>query len=285
MLLVRVGRRKSTRRPAGLDSRVVVAAPPAPLVVAPVSPAAPRAVAAAPAPVLRPVPLLPGDRTRRRRAHFALVNVCTLASLGLGMSAIFLSMYGAVQAAAACLIGCVVFDGLDGGLARRLGVASPFGAQMDSLADMCSFGIAAPVVVYASIHSTAPTPAVAAACVLVAACAAIRLARFNVTPKDGRFFCGVPTTMTAAVLGLATLIGLRLPGTVAVAAIAMLALAMVSSFPYAKLARIARLPIWLWFAAAVGAFMDYRITFAALVTLYLASGPLVWLRDRQRQRA
>jgi CDP-diacylglycerol--serine O-phosphatidyltransferase len=214
--------------------------------------------------------------------RFALVNTCTLASLGLGMSAIFLSMHGAVQFAAGCLIGCVVFDGLDGALARRLGVASPFGAQMDSLADMCSFGIAAPVVVYAWMHASAPAAAVGAACALVAACAAIRLARFNVSAKDGRFFCGVPTTMTAAVLGLATLIGLRLPGTVAVGAITLLALAMVSSFPYPKLTRIARLPIWLWFAAAVGAFMDYRITFAALVALYLASGPLVWLRQRQR---
>jgi CDP-diacylglycerol--serine O-phosphatidyltransferase len=248
--------------------------------VAPVSPAV--QLTNQPPPAVRSAQLLPGVRTRRRRMHFALVNACTLASLGLGMSAIFLGMRGAVQPAAGCLIGCVVFDGLDGALARRLGVSSPFGAQLDSLADMCSFGIAAPVVVYAWMHASAPAAAVGAACALVAACAAIRLARFNVSPKDGRFFRGVPTTMTAAVLGLATLIGLRLPGTVAVGEITLLALAMVSSFPYAKLTRIARLPIWLWFAAAVGAFMDYRITFAALVALYLASGPLVWLRQRQR---
>ena len=100
-----------------------------------------------------------------------------------------------------CLVACVVFDGLDGALARKLGVASPFGAQMDSLADMCSFGLAAPVVVYASLAGTGRRAAAAvAACALVAACAAIRLARFNVSPKDGRFFCGVPTTMAAAVL-------------------------------------------------------------------------------------
>jgi CDP-diacylglycerol--serine O-phosphatidyltransferase len=227
-----------------------------------------------------PVPLLPGEPTLARRVRFAAVNACTMGSLVLGMSAIFLSMHGGVRWAALCLVGCVTFDGLDGALARRLGVASPFGAQMDSLADMCSFGIAAPVVVYASMHGTAQTGLVAAACVLVAACSAIRLARFNVSPKDGRFFCGVPTTMAAAVLGLAILIGLRPSGTVAVAAIAVLALAMVSGFPYAKLARIVKLPPWLWLAPAVGAFLDYRITFAALVALYLASGPMVWLRQR-----
>src|SRR4051812_31730141 len=156
--------------------------------------------------------LLPGAHTMRRRLSFALVNACTLASLGLGLMAIFLAMQGDVRIAAACLVACVGFDGLDGALARKLGVASPFGAQMDSLADMCSFGLAAPVVVYASLAHTVPTVAAAVACVLVAGCAAIRLARFNVSPKDGKFFCGVPTTMAAAVLALTVLVGLPPPG-------------------------------------------------------------------------
>jgi CDP-diacylglycerol--serine O-phosphatidyltransferase len=226
------------------------------------------------------IPLLPGVRTRKRRLRFAAVNACTLASLLLGLSAIFLAMQKDVRWAAACLVGCVIFDGLDGALARRLGVVSPFGAQMDSLADMCSFGVAAPVVVYASIHHTAPTLLVAGACALVAACAAIRLARFNVSPKDGRFFCGVPTTMAAGVFGLATLIGLRLPGSIAIAAVVALGLAMVSGFPYARFDRILRLPPWVWVPPVVGAFIDYRVTFAALVLAYLASGPLIWLRAR-----
>jgi CDP-diacylglycerol--serine O-phosphatidyltransferase len=199
----------------------------------------------------------------------------------LGMSAIFLSLHDQPRWAAALLVGCVTFDGLDGLLARRFGVVSPFGAQMDSLADMCSFGIAAPVVVYTSIHGSAPGALLAGACAMVACCAAIRLARFNVSPKDGRFFCGVPTTMAAAVLGLATLIGLRLPGPLAVGAIAVLALAMVSSFPYAKLARIVKLPPWLWLVPLVGVLLDYRVTFAALVGVYLLSGPFVWLRTRR----
>src|SRR6266540_1937056 len=102
----------------------------------------------------------------------------------------------------------------------RSGVASPFGAQMDSLADMCSFGIAAPVVVYAWLAGSAPTILVVSACALVAVCAAVRLARFNVSPKDGRFFCGVPTTMVAAVLALGTMISPAMPPGVQVAAVA-----------------------------------------------------------------
>jgi len=224
--------------------------------------------------------LLPGAHTMRRRVSFALVNACTLASLALGLTAIFLAMQGDVRIAAACLVACVGFDGLDGALARRLGVSSPFGAQMDSLADMCSFGLAAPVVVYAALAHTVPTAFAALACILVAGCAAIRLARFNVSPKDGKFFSGVPTTMAAAVLALAVLIELPLPGIAVLGGVALLAFAMVSSFPYAKLARLVKLPPWLWALPVVGAFVDARLTFALLVCAYLVSGPVMWLRAR-----
>ncbi|GIJ04222.1 CDP-alcohol phosphatidyltransferase family protein [Spirilliplanes yamanashiensis] len=225
--------------------------------------------------------LLPGEHTVARRVSFAVVNGCTLASLGLGMLAIFLAMRGDVRLAAAFLVACVIFDGLDGALARKLGVSSPFGAQMDSLADMCSFGLAAPVVVYASVAGTVPTGAAAVACGLVAACAMIRLARFNVSPKDGRFFCGVPTTMAAAVLALSVVIGLPVPGLVLLGGVALLAVAMVSSFPYAKLARLVKMPPWLWLVPLVGAFADWRLTFVLLVAAYLASGPVLWLRSRR----
>ncbi|EEP71651.1 CDP-alcohol phosphatidyltransferase [Micromonospora sp. ATCC 39149] len=227
------------------------------------------------------IPLLPGARTAARRAKFALVNACTLASLMLGINAIFVAMQGEVRLAALLLIACVLFDGLDGALARRFGVASPFGAQMDSLADMCSFGLAAPVVVYASLAGEAPRAAAAVAAALVAACAAIRLARFNVSPRDGRFFCGVPTTMAAAVLALTVALGLPLPGLVQIVGVALLAFAMVSSFPYAKLARLVKLPPWLWLAPVVGALVDVRLTFALIVVGYLVSGPVLWLRQRR----
>jgi len=227
------------------------------------------------------VPLLPGDQTLARRTRFVLVNACTVSSLMLGVSAIFLAVnHASVAWAALCLIACVVFDGLDGALARKLGVSSPFGAQMDSLADMCSFGIAAPVVVYAWLAGSAPAMLAMPACALVAVCAAIRLARFNVSPKDGRFFCGVPTTMVAAVLALGTLLAPEMPGPIRVLGVALLALAMVSSFPYAKLASLLRMPPWLLVLPAVGALIDYQLTFAGVVITYLLSGPVLWLRHR-----
>ncbi|WP_045744385.1 CDP-alcohol phosphatidyltransferase family protein [Actinoplanes rectilineatus] len=227
------------------------------------------------------IPLLPGEHTMSRRVSFALVNACTLSSLGLGLMAIFLAMDGNARIAAACLVACVAFDGLDGALARKLGVSSPFGAQMDSLADMCSFGLAAPVVVYASLAGSVPQYAAAIASALVAGCAAIRLARFNVSPKDGRFFCGVPTTMAAAVLALTVLIGLPLPGMVMLGGVTLLAFAMVSSFPYAKLARLLKLPPWLWLLPIVGALLQPRMTFVLIVAVYLVSGPILWMRAKR----
>jgi CDP-diacylglycerol--serine O-phosphatidyltransferase len=226
------------------------------------------------------VRLLPGARTVSRQLRFALVTSCTLASLSLGVLAILLAMSGEVRSAAVCLIGCVVLDGLDGALARRLGVSSPFGAQMDSLADMCAFGIAAPVIVYASVSGSVPAVAAVVACALVAACAGIRLARFTISPKDGRFFTGFPTTMAAAVLATAVLLDLPLPPTALLLGLAVLALAMVSSFPYPTLARLLRLPPWLWLAPLAGALLEPRLTFVALVAAYLLSGPVVWFCQR-----
>jgi CDP-diacylglycerol--serine O-phosphatidyltransferase len=266
------------RRRDGLSHDVIT--------VAPVSPAVaphPALVTARDEPSSFSIPLLPGERTVARRIRFALVNACTISSLMLGLSAIFIAInHGDVRIAASLLIACVAFDGLDGFLARRLGVASPFGAQMDSLADMCSFGLAAPVVVYAWLNDSSPSLVLVPACALVAACAAIRLARFNVSPKDGRFFCGVPTTMCAAVLALGTLIAPQMPPVLRITGVALLGLAMVSSFPYAKLARLVKLPPWVLVLPLIGALVDYRITFVLVVLAYLVSGPVLWLRQRHQ---
>lgn len=230
-------------------------------------------------------PLLPGPRTGARRARFAAVTVCTLASLTLGLVAILLAMRGEVALGAGCVLACVVLDGLDGALARRFSVASPFGAQMDSLADMCAFGIAAPVLVYTELAGQVPPPAAAGSVGLVAACAAVRLARFNVSPKDCRFFAGVPTTMAAAVLAVAVLVDPPLAPPVLLVAVVVLALGMVSAFPYPTVVQLLRLPAWLWLLPLVGAAVDAQTTLLALGTGYLAIGPALWLHRRAKGAA
>jgi CDP-diacylglycerol--serine O-phosphatidyltransferase len=228
------------------------------------------------------IPLLPGERTMARRIKFGLVQACTLSSLLLGMTAIFLAVTGKdPRLGALCLLACIAFDGLDGALARKFGVASPFGVQMDSLGDMTSFGIAAPVVVYSALDREIAMPVLVLACAMVAGCAAIRLARFNVSPKDGRFFCGVPTTMAATVLAVSVLIGLSLPAGVQVFGVVLLAIAMVSSFPYAKLTKVFKLPPWLLLVPVVGVVLNPQVTFGLIVLVYLVSGPLLWARERR----
>jgi len=227
------------------------------------------------------IPLLPGERTVARRIKFALANGCTVASLMLGMAAAFLAINGELRLAAIAVLACVVLDGCDGGLARKFGVASPFGAQMDSLADLSSFGVATGIVVFSWLTASgASQVAAGAASALIVVCAAIRLARFNVSPKSGRYFCGVPTTMTAAVLALATQLSPPMPAWALVAAVAMFAIAMVSSFPYAKLAKVLKLPPWLLVLPVIGVLVDVKLAFVVVVLGYLVSGPLLALRQR-----
>jgi CDP-diacylglycerol--serine O-phosphatidyltransferase len=242
-------------------------------------------VTADPAAAPTTIPLLPGERTPVRRLKFAVANGCTVASLLLGMTAIFLAIGHDFRLAALALLACVVFDGCDGGLARKFGVASPFGAQMDSLADLSSFGVATGIVMFEWLVADGTNRMLAGpACALIAVCAAIRLARFNVSPKDGRFFCGVPTTMVAAVFALDILIGPHLPARAEVLAIMVYALAMVTSFPYAKLVRVLRLPLWVWVLPAICAMISVPGTYAVIVGGYLISGPALWVIHNRRQQ-
>jgi CDP-diacylglycerol--serine O-phosphatidyltransferase len=227
------------------------------------------------------IALLTGPQTTSRRVRFAAVNACTIASVMLGMGSIFLAARGDVRTAAAVLLLCVMFDGLDGFLARKLGVATPFGAQMDSLADMCSFGIATPVVAYSWLSQQLPAWLIGPICAAVTVCAALRLARFNVSPKHGAYFCGVPTTIAAAVIALCALV-VTSPFSGGIAALILaLALLMVSSFPYAKLGRLLRLPPWLWAIPGAAALVDVSATLMVTVSVYLVSGPVLWLRHHR----
>jgi CDP-diacylglycerol--serine O-phosphatidyltransferase len=227
-------------------------------------------------------PLLTGEVTPARRRRFIAVQACTVSSLLLGMGAIFLALDGQVTVAAFALLACVVFDGMDGALARKFGVSTPFGGQMDSLADMCSFGIATPVVAYAwLVAGGAPSWLAGGAAALAGVCAAIRLARFNVSPKNGSYFCGVPTTMAAAII-VASMLILPMHGpALLTGALAVLGLLMVSTFPYMKIGQLKRLPPWLWAVAVLALYADPATTFSLIVGAYLLSGPLLWAKQRR----
>lgn len=152
-------------------------------------------------------------RVRRfdlRKTLFVLPNLVTLASVFCGMSAIRLvseprTTQEPIYRACVLLVFAMFFDLLDGRVARMTKTQSAFGLQLDSLADVISFGVAPALVVYQWSLYRAPVMGHAVAFLYVAA-GAVRLARFNVISssttgqptKPGRHILGLPIPCAAA---------------------------------------------------------------------------------------
>ena len=110
-------------------------------------------------------------------------------------------MNGQFEAAAIAIFVSMVFDGLDGRVARLMNAQSKFGAEYDSLADMVSFGVAPALVVFSWGVSELGKFGWAVAFIYVS-CAALRLARFNtqIDTADKNFFTGLASPAAAAVM-------------------------------------------------------------------------------------
>lgn len=220
------------------------------------------------------------------RVRFTIVNSFTAASLILGFASIILTMAGLLTEAAFCLLASVALDGCDGNLARHWKVSSSFGAQLDSMADMTAFGIAAAALAYYWLMEKEPSHLLIAAIVssLVALTGAIRLARFNVAPKDDAYFQGIPTTFAAAVIALLYLAAPNLALFWGLGLVALLAILMVSAFPYMKLTQLRQLPKWVWLLALGSLIFNPIAGALTCASAYLCSGPILWLKhkhDRQ----
>jgi CDP-diacylglycerol--serine O-phosphatidyltransferase len=139
-------------------------------------------------------------------------SMFTAANMACGFSAVPLAFNHHSHWAAALMILAIVMDICDGAVARLVGATSPFGVQLDSLADLISFGLAPAVLVYTWVLPEWPVIAWFAA-YLWLACAAFRLARFNFTidpTADKRYFVGMPSPGAAAVV-IATVVALDTP--------------------------------------------------------------------------
>ena len=120
-------------------------------------------------------------RGRRQRAQpliHLLPNMFTVLSLCAGLTSIRYALDGRFELAVALIVAAGALDGLDGRSARLLKISSKLGAQLDSLADFLSFGVAPAILVYlwSLNHVKAFGWALA---LLFATCCALRLARFN----------------------------------------------------------------------------------------------------------
>ncbi len=138
---------------------------------------------------------------KRRKGIYILPNLFTLAALFGGFFAIVMAVDGRFDLAAAGIFCAMVLDSLDGRVARMTNTQSAFGEQMDSLSDMVSFGAAPALVAYMwALQGLGRWGWFAA--FVYCACAALRLARFNVNTGvvDKRYFQGLPSPAAAALV-------------------------------------------------------------------------------------
>lgn len=138
---------------------------------------------------------------KRRRGIYVLPNLVTLAALFGGFYSIVMAMNGRFDMAAIGVFCAMVLDSLDGRVARMTNTQSAFGEQMDSLSDMVSFGAAPALISYEwALRGLGRWGWIAA--FVYCACAALRLARFNVNTGvvDKRYFQGLPSPAAAAVV-------------------------------------------------------------------------------------
>jgi len=246
-------------------------------------------------------------RSRRRLSPFSVnrmvPSVLTLLALCAGMTAIRFAMNGKFRYAVFAIIAAGIFDGLDGRLARLLNATSRFGAELDSLADFISFGVAPAALLY--LWTMARWHSLGWAIVLFyTVCCALRLARFNTElaaepppPWRANFFSGAPAPAGAGLLMLPMFCGFEWGDWIARSPylngvwIAAIALLMISTVPTVSLKRI-RIPHRLVVPTLLGiglltAFFTTAPwpTLIAIGAVYLGSIPLTLHASYRLQRA
>ena len=172
------------------------------------------------------------------KAYLSPPNLITSANLLVGFLALILAARGEFVWAAGCVGVDAVLDGVDGFVARRSRAESEFGAQLDSLADLVSFGVAPAVTIYLSVLEAVPVAGIGA-CLGFVLCGAWRLARFSLAGSSTRFFEGLPIPPAGLiVIGLATL---DPPAGLALAVTLVVTLLMVTALPFPMFAELGQL--------------------------------------------
>ncbi len=203
----------------------------------------------------------------RYRSIYLLPNVFTTSALFSGFYAVVQAMNNEFEIASIAIFLAMLFDGIDGRIARLTNTQSTFGAQYDSLSDMTSFGIAPALVIYEwTLNSLGRLGWLAA--FLYVAGTALRLARFNVNNKsilDKKFFQGLPSPAAAAMISGFVWLGVDRNFLIKhdyIAWIAFIltiyaAMAMVSSLPFFSGKSISlenKIPFW-WILLIIIAFV------------------------------
>lgn len=223
-----------------------------------------------------------------RRGVYLLPALFTLGNLLCGFFCIIEAARGHFEHAALLVVAAGILDTLDGRIARMTGTASEFGVQLDSLADIVSFGLAPALLAY--YWALVPFQRFGwLVAFLFVVCAATRLARFNIQTAvvDKRFFVGLPSPAAAGLVATLVFAAGTQPesrwtaGLFAVA-VASAAVLMVSRLRYRSFKdlnlRNRRSSIWvLTIAVLIAAIVAEPRLLAAIASVYALSGPIVAL--------
>jgi CDP-diacylglycerol--serine O-phosphatidyltransferase len=240
----------------------------------------------------------------RRRGIYLLPNLLTTGCVFSGFYAIVAAINQQYNHAGIAIFCAMIFDTLDGRIARLTKTESAFGKEYDSLADMVSFGLAPAIVAYqwgvariAELGGHSWGRFGWLACFFYAVCAALRLARFNARAAhaDKRFFEGLPSPSAAAIVAAFVWFstGWREPGLPGLfAAFVVTACAgalMVSSFAYpsfkqfnldrrVKFIYACLIPLFL-----ILIWIDVPTMLLSIFGTYALSSPLLWAVRRVRR--
>ncbi|MFZ5792779.1 MAG: CDP-diacylglycerol--serine O-phosphatidyltransferase [Pseudomonadota bacterium] len=238
-------------------------------------------------------------RLRDQSFNRLIPNILTLLALCAGLTGIRFGLQERWEAAVAAIVIAAILDGLDGRIARLLDSTSKFGAELDSLSDFVSFGVAPAMLLYFWNLSETGAPGWAAV-LLYCVCCGLRLARFNTKLDNadlpawtGRFFMGVPAPAAAGLVLTPMIAALAFgpswfdtPWLSGLAAVVVAGL-MVSRLPTYSFKRIKVpqhyvLPTLLG-VGALAAFLASSpwLTMLGIAALYLATLPMSWLAYRR----
>lgn len=222
-------------------------------------------------------------------------SAATLANLGAGVLAVVLAVNGRPDFGALLVLAAMLFDSVDGALARAFDACSDFGAELDSLADMVSFGLAPGILVVASVPDSLKVLGSVAA-VGMALCAALRLARYNVgrgekSAEDG--FTGMPTTAAGGCVAGTVLMhtvlmqhGFEMTVILLPWLALIFAVLMISNLSYPHIGVFfSKLPTPLAISAAAALALAalwwvHEVVFFACFMAYAISGPVLTVRDK-----
>lgn len=246
----------------------------------------------------------PDEVAKRGRGVYWLPNLLTTGTLFGGFYAIIAAIDGNYARAGIAVFLAMVFDGLDGRVARWTKTQSDFGKEYDSLCDMVAFGVAPAIMAYQwGVERIADYGRFWGrfgwlAAFFYAVAAGLRLARFNSRPssaEDKRYFEGLPSPSAAATVAgfiwVASEVDLAgLPGLVlAFVVTIVIGALMVSKFPYwsgKELNVRGRIP---WVYALVIPLIYVLVSLApasmfAIFGAYAASAPLYWVFRKLRRK-